>query len=88
MVILTSNIKYEQRCQNRKQYFIDRTYERDVIFICPCIVIITNYNQQDATFLEFVYFTDAPHVSGGSSAHHREHITVHTASDIVNQYYC
>ena len=31
--------------------------------------------------------TDALHVSGGSSAHHQEHITVHTASGIVNQYW-
>jgi len=33
-------------------------------------------------------FLDAIHVSGGSSAHHQEHITVHTASGIVNQYSC
>ena len=45
---------------------------------------IPNYSQQDATFLEFI-FTDAQHVSGGSSAHHQEHVTVHTASGIVNQ---
>jgi len=32
--------------------------------------IITNYSQQDATFLEFIS-TDAVHVSGGSSAHHQ-----------------
>jgi len=53
--------------------------------------VITNYSQQDATFLEFIYFfifTDALHVSGGSSAHHQEHITVLTASGIVNQYGC
>jgi len=25
---------------------------------------------------------------GGSSAHHQEHVTVHTASGIVNQYCC
>jgi len=49
--------------------------------------IITNYSQQDATFLEFIS-TDALHVSGGSSARHQEHITVHTASGIVNQYCC
>jgi len=49
--------------------------------------IITNYSQQDAPFLEFIS-TDALHVSGGSSAHHQEHITVHTASGIVNQYCC
>jgi len=45
--------------------------------------IITNYSQQDATFLEFIS-TDALHVSGDSSAHHQEHITVHTASGIGN----
>jgi len=33
-------------------------------------------------------FTGALHVSGGSSAHHQEHTTVHTASGIVNQYCC
>jgi len=32
--------------------------------------------------------TNALHVSGGSSAHHQEHITVHTASVIINQYCC
>jgi hypothetical protein len=48
--------------------------------------IIPNYNQQDATFLNLFISTDALHVSGGSSAHHQEHITVHTASGIVNQY--
>jgi len=50
--------------------------------------IITNYSQQDATFLVFIYFTDALHVSGGSFAHHQEHITVHAALGIVNQYCC
>ena len=51
--------------------------------------IITNYSQQDASFLEFIYFfTYALHVSSSSSAHHQEHITVHTASGIVNQYRC
>ena len=48
--------------------------------------IIPNYSQQDATFLDLFIFTNAVHVSGGSSAHHQEHITVHTASGIVNQY--
>ena len=50
--------------------------------------IIPNYSQQDATFLDLFTFTDALHVSGGSSAHHQEHITVHTASGITNQYCC
>jgi hypothetical protein len=49
--------------------------------------IITNYIQQDATFLEFIS-TGAVYVSGCSSTHHQEHITIHTASGIVNQYCC
>ena len=49
---------------------------------------MTNYNQQDATLLDLFIFTDSVHVSGGSSAQHQEHITVHTASGIVNQYCC
>ena len=48
--------------------------------------IIPNYNQQDAMFLDLFISKDALSVSGGSSAHHQEHITVHTASGIVNQY--
>jgi len=47
-----------------------------------------NYNQQDAMFLALFITTDAVNVSGGSSAHHQEHITVHTASGIVKQYCC
>ena len=58
-------------------------------FICPCIEnIIPNYCQQAATFLNLFISTGAVHVSGGSSNHHLEHITVHTASGIVNQYCC
>jgi len=44
--------------------------------------MIPNYNQQDAAFLDLSIFTDAVHVSGGSSAHHQEHITAHTSSGI------
>jgi len=51
-------------------------------------VILPNYSQQDATFLDLSIFIDALHVSGGSSAHHQEHITVHTVSGIVKQYSC
>jgi hypothetical protein len=54
-------------------------YSAQYIFVLP------SYNQQDATFIE-LSFTDALHVSVGSSAHHQEHITVHTALSIVNQY--
>jgi len=50
--------------------------------------IIPNYSQQDATFLDLFFFTDAVQVSGSFSVHHQEHITVHTASGIVNQYCC
>jgi hypothetical protein len=46
---------------------------------------IPNYGQKEATFLDLFIFTDALHVLGGSSAHHQEHTTVHTASGIVNQ---
>ena len=35
-----------------------------------------------------IYFEKAQHVSGGSSAHHQEHMTVHSASGIVNLYWC
>jgi len=51
-------------------------------------VAIPNYNQQDVTFLDLFIFRDALHISCGSSAHHQQHITVHTASGIVNQYCC
>jgi len=62
---------------------------KDLKFVCPCIVnIIPNYNKQDATFLDLFISTDALHVSGGSSAPRQEHITVHTASGIVNRYCC
>ena len=55
----------------------------DLTFICPCIAnIIPNYNQQDAIYLDLFISTDTVHVSGGSSAHHQEHTTVHTASGI------
>jgi len=37
-------------------------------------------------FLNLFISTDALHVSGGSSAHHQEHATVHTASGIGLQY--
>jgi hypothetical protein len=50
--------------------------------------IIPNYSQKDTTFLDLIIFTDAVHVLVGSSAHHQEHITIHTASGIVNQYCC
>jgi hypothetical protein len=50
--------------------------------------IIPYYSQQDAMFLDLLSFTDALQVSGVSSVHHQEQITVHTAPGIVNQYCC
>jgi hypothetical protein len=50
--------------------------------------IIRDYSQQDAKLLDLFIFTAVRHVSGGFSAHHQEHITVHTASGIVKQYRC
>jgi hypothetical protein len=52
-------------------------------FICN-----SKLQPQDSTFIYLFIFTGALHVSGGSSAHHQEHTTVHTASGIVNQYCC
>jgi hypothetical protein len=46
--------------------------------------IIPNYSQQDATFLYLFISTDAVHVSGGSSAQHLEHTTVHTTSGSIS----
>ena len=61
---------------------------KNVVFltlICPCIAnIFPNYNQQDGKFLDLFISTDTLHVSCGSSAHHHEHITVHTVSGIDN----
>jgi len=34
-------------------------------------------------FSIYLFLQIAPHVSGGSSAHHQAHKTVHTGSDIV-----
>jgi len=50
--------------------------------------ITPNFSQQDATFLNLFITTDTLHVSGSSSTHHQEHITVHTASGTDNQYCC
>jgi hypothetical protein len=51
------------------------------------VIPVPNYSQQDATFLDLFIFSDALHISGGSSTHH-EQVTVHKASGIVNQYCC
>ena len=57
--------------------------------MCPCIVsIIFQLQPKRCNYFWFIYFYKALHVSGGSSTHHQEHITVHSASGIVNQYCC
>ena len=60
------------------------------IFMCPSIASIIfyfNYNQQYATILIYL-FLKCSTCFIGSSAHHQEHITVHPASGVVNQYCC
>jgi hypothetical protein len=54
-------------------------------YIVTLLQITANKMQR---FLNSFIFTDDLHVSGGSFAHRQEHITVHTASGIVNQYCC
>ena len=72
---------------NRATHFVGLSIKSRIGSI-PNYSIIPNYNQQDATFLDLFISTDALHVSAGSSAHHQEHINVHTASGIVNQHCC
>jgi len=51
-------------------------------FTGPCIAnIFAEYNQQDATFHNLLYFCKTLHVSDGLSVHNQELKTAHTASD-------
>ena len=70
-----------------KHYYM-KAFLSSLTFTFNIFDVIPNYNQQDATCLDLFISTDALHVSGGSSTHHQEHISVHTASGIVNQYCC
>jgi hypothetical protein len=46
-------------------------------------------DQQDATTLAYLFIPNqALHVSGDVFAHHQEHLTVFTASDINHRYCC
>ena len=57
--------------------------------ICRYVInVFPKYYQPNETFLNLFSSQDALHVSGVSSAHHQEHITVHTATGTVNQYCC
>ena len=73
-----------------KQIIIEHNlikYSNNLTFIRPRVPNITpNYYRQDAKFHYLFISTNALHVSGGFSVHHQQHITVHTASGIVNQY--
>ena len=73
----------QMTCQYKLVQQAENTYIRGIV---NTVLVTPNYSQQDATFLDLFIPTDILYVSGGSSAHHQEHITVHTASDIVNQY--
>ena len=77
-----------ERVRNEKWFNVrSKVDTANLTFTYLCIVnTILNYNQKVATFLDLFISKDALYVSGGSSAHHQEHITVHTASGIVNQY--
>ena len=87
--ISLQNVKTKYIYVKLRSKFYDKSDYVFLIFTCPCIVhIIPNYSEQEATFLDLLISTDALHVSGGSSAHHQEHINVHTASGIVIQYCC
>ena len=58
-----------------------------LIFICSRIVWIILVTINNANIL-IICFQNAVHVSGGSSAHHQEHVTVRSASGIVSQCCC
>jgi len=53
-----------------------------------CIIPYSKLQPTRCNVFYLFIFTDALHVSGGSSAHHQEHTTVQTALGIVNQYCC
>ena len=58
-------------------------------FVCACtvsIIVIDDNNMQ--LFGLFLYSQSALHVSCDVFAHHQEHLTVFTASDIVHRYCC
>ena len=55
-------------------------------FMGPCIFNIFKHKQQDATLHNSIYYYNAPHVSGGSSALHQELKTVYTASGICRDF--
>jgi hypothetical protein len=81
---LREKILYELQSRESENILHDKF---STFFFKVLLHLITNYGQRNATFLEFISKDDL-HVSGGFSAHLQEHITVHTASGIVNQYCC
>jgi hypothetical protein len=77
--------KWEKTKKKMKRWVDGHTHTHTEFFLS---FVISNYSQQDATFIYLFIFTDAVHVSGCFFTHHQEHTTVHTASGIVNQYCC
>jgi len=58
------------------------------IFLRKVYYLIFQLQPKRCNYFWLIYFYKALYVSGGSSTHHKEHITVHSASGIVNQYCC
>ena len=59
-------------------------FKINLTFIGPCIFnIFSEYNQQDVTFLRFIYFCKTLYTfRTGYSVHHQEYKTAYTASGI------
>ena len=68
----------------------EETQKDLLIFTSPFIanIILISVITKKMPPFKIIYFQKALHASGGPSAHHREHINVHTVSGIVNQYCC
>ena len=87
--VILREVTEQRKIETSGLHNMDEACVQTLLFVCLCIAnIIPNYNQKDATFLDLLISTDAVNVSGCSSAHRQEHITVHIASGIVNQYCC
>jgi len=57
------------------QYLVNTAM--NLTFVSPCIVIIFQYIQQDATLHSLFYLKTALHVSGGTTIHHQERIQLY-----------
>ena len=81
------SLRYIKTGNTKKSTILQYIYY--LTFVCPCIVsIIVNDDQQDATILAYLFILNQLYVFRAVFAHHQEHLTVFTASDIVHRYYC